>query len=38
MPVVTVPVMHACGHDIHMAALVGTAEIMAKTKGIGRGR
>ena len=24
--------MHACGHDIHMAALVGTAEIMAKTK------
>jgi amidohydrolase len=30
---VTVPVMHACGHDIHMAALVGTAEIMAKTKG-----
>ncbi len=28
----TMPVMHACGHDIHMAALVGTAEIMAKTK------
>jgi amidohydrolase len=28
----TVPVMHACGHDIHMAALVGTAEIMAKNK------
>jgi len=27
-----VPVMHACGHDIHMAALVGTAEIMAKTR------
>ena len=27
-----VPVMHACGHDIHIAALVGTAEIMAKTK------
>jgi hippurate hydrolase len=27
-----VPVMHACGHDVHMAALVGTAEIMAKTK------
>jgi len=27
-----VPVMHACGHDIHMAALVGTAEIMARTK------
>jgi hippurate hydrolase len=28
----TVSVMHACGHDVHMAALVGTAEIMAKTR------
>jgi len=27
-----VPVMHACGHDIHMAALLGTAEIMARSK------
>src|SRR5271165_1074812 len=27
-----VSVMHACGHDVHMAAWVGTAEIMAKTK------
>ena len=27
-----VPVMHACGHDLHMAALVGTAEIMARSK------
>ena len=25
-------VMHACGHDVHMAALVGTAEIMTQTK------
>lgn len=24
-----VPVMHACGHDVHMAALVATAAIMA---------
>ncbi len=24
-----VPVMHACGHDLHMAALVATAAIMA---------
>jgi len=32
-----VPVMHACGHDIHMAALVGTAEIMAKTNDQWRG-
>ncbi len=27
-----VPVMHACGHDLHMAVLVGTAEIMAHSK------
>ncbi len=27
-----VPVMHACGHDLHMAALLGTAEIMAESK------
>jgi hippurate hydrolase len=27
-----VAVMHACGHDLHMAAIVGTAEVMAKSK------
>ncbi|MGH9570532.1 MAG: amidohydrolase, partial [Candidatus Angelobacter sp.] len=27
-----VGVMHACGHDLHMAALYGTAAIMAKSK------
>jgi amidohydrolase len=27
-----VPVMHACGHDVHMATLFGTAAIMAKYK------
>src|SRR5215469_10695165 len=27
-----VPVMHACGHDLHMASLIGTAEIMAQNK------
>jgi hippurate hydrolase len=27
-----VPVMHACGHDLHMAALVGTADILAHSK------
>src|SRR6202166_772968 len=27
-----VGVMHACGHDVHMASLFGTAAIMARTK------
>ncbi len=27
-----VPVMHACGHDLHMAAILGTAEIMSRSK------
>ncbi len=27
-----VPVMHACGHDLHMAVLAGTAAIMAQSK------
>jgi hippurate hydrolase len=27
-----VPVMHACGHDVHMAAIVGTGAIMARSK------
>jgi amidohydrolase len=27
-----VPVMHACGHDLHMASLVATAAIMARSK------
>jgi hippurate hydrolase len=32
-----VPVMHACGHDLHMAAIVGTAEILAKSKNTWHG-
>ena len=27
-----VPVMHACGHDIHMSTLIGTARALAKSK------
>ena len=32
-----VPVMHACGHDLHMASLIGTAQIMAQTKNTWHG-
>lgn len=28
----TVPVMHACGHDLHMAAWLGTAQLMAQNR------
>ena len=28
----TIPVMHACGHDIHMSAWAGTARLMAEHK------
>jgi amidohydrolase len=28
----TVPVSHMCGHDLHMAAWVGTAELMVKNR------
>ena len=32
-----VPVMHACGHDVHMASMLGTAEIMAHSKSTWHG-
>src|SRR5271155_800197 len=32
-----VPVMHACGHDLHMAAIFGTAAIMAHSKSTWHG-
>jgi amidohydrolase len=32
-----VPVAHACGHDLHMAAIVGTAAVMAHSKNTWHG-
>lgn len=32
-----VGVMHACGHDVHMTTFVGTARLLAKSKGAWKG-
>ena len=32
-----VAVMHACGHDLHIASLLGTAEVMARNKNTWHG-
>lgn len=29
---VEVPVMHACGHDVHMSAWMGTATLLSKAR------
>ncbi len=34
----TVPVMHACGHDVHITSLVGTARRLAENRDRWRGR
>ena len=34
----TVPVMHACGHDVHITSLVGTARYMASNRNTWSGR
>jgi hippurate hydrolase len=33
----TVPVMHACGHDMHVAWLIGTAALFSKNRDAWRG-
>ncbi|NNG00401.1 MAG: amidohydrolase [Desulfobacteraceae bacterium] len=33
----SIPVMHACGHDLHVVTLAGTAQVMAATKKNWRG-
>ena len=34
----SIPVMHACGHDIHMSSFIGTARVLTKLKENWRGK